>query len=77
MWLIKSISELLTKVYFCKYLFFTCILSWFQKEVTKFNYKVRSSGAYLVDFEAYFVDVVDSVIDVANYSPCLGKNVLH
>lgn len=52
-----------------------CTGTWtlkYPKEVTKFNYKVRSSGAYLVDFEAYFVDVVDSVIDVANYSPCLG-----
>lgn len=43
----------------------------YPREAVTFDYKVRSSGEFLVDFEAYFVDKIDS-FDVSSYSPCVG-----
>ena len=45
--------------------------TYFQAEASSFTYSVKSSGEYLVSFEAYFVDGTGSN-SIANYSPCLG-----
>ncbi|KAL5252819.1 hypothetical protein ACHWQZ_G015553 [Mnemiopsis leidyi] len=40
-------------------------------EAESFTYSVKSSGEYLVSFEAYFVDQTGPN-SIANYAPCLG-----
>ncbi|XP_063678607.1 uncharacterized protein LOC134814427 [Bolinopsis microptera] len=43
----------------------------YPEEASSFTYSVKSSGEYLVAFEAYFVDETGPN-RIANYAPCLG-----